>query len=258
MKVRKAGQNAPADVAARDFKRELEEREAKLSKEGELLKSQISVTFSKVSEQEVASALPAIEGSWDDVAVDSRDKDDARLGKLASENMPDWASSYSEDDRENSEGSSSEDDEDSEDEDAALMRELEQIKRERAVEAAEKVGASACPRSAATAVHALCSLSDPPLSRRCRSAAACVAPPDACFQDRKQKEQENAMRADALLRGNPLVQPSGSSSANVKRRWDDDVVFRNMARDEPAEKKLFINDTIRSDFHKRFLKRYVQ
>ena len=144
MKVRKAGQNAPADVAARDFKRELEEREAKLSKEGELLKSQISVTFSKVSEQEVASALPAIEGSWDDVAVDGRDKDDAKLGKLASENMPDWASSDSEDDREKSEGSSSEEEEDSEDEDAALMRELEQIKRERAVEAAEKVCASAC------------------------------------------------------------------------------------------------------------------
>jgi protein CWC15 len=77
-------------------------------------------------------------------------------------------------------------------------------------------------------------------------------------QERKQKEQENAMRADALLRGNPLVQMPGSTSANVKRRWDDDVVFRNMARDEPAEKKRFINDTIRSDFHKRFLKRYVQ
>ena len=144
MKVRKAGQNAPADVAARDFKRELEEREAKLSKEGALLKSQISVTFSKVSEQEVASALPAIEGSWDDVAVDGRDKDDAKLGKLASENMPDWASSDSEGDKESSEGSSSEEEEDSEDEDAALMRELEQIKRERAVEAAEKVCASAC------------------------------------------------------------------------------------------------------------------
>ncbi len=99
----------------------------------------------------------------------------------------------------------------------------------------------------------------------------CTPPPPPCpkhslsisrnltpVQERKQKEQENAMRADALLRGNPLVQPSGSSSANVKRRWDDDVVFRNMARDEPAEKKRFINDTIRSDFHKRFLKRYVQ
>ncbi len=141
MKVRKAGQNAPADVAARDFKRELEEREAKLSKEGELLKSQIAVSFSKVSETDVASALPAIEGDWEDVpAADGRDKDDAKLGKLASESMPDWASSDSEDEKQGmSDESSSEDDDDS-DEEAALMRELEQIKRERAAEAAEKVG----------------------------------------------------------------------------------------------------------------------
>jgi len=140
MKVRKSGQNAPADIAARDFKRELEEREAKLNKEGEQLKSHISVTFSKASEAEVASALPAIEGEWDDVAAaDGRDKDDAKLGKLASESMPEWASSDSEDDKSSSDGSSSEEDEDSEDEEAALMRELEQIKRERAAEAAEKV-----------------------------------------------------------------------------------------------------------------------
>ena len=47
---------------------------------------------------------------------------------------------------------------------------------------------------------------------------------------------------------------AGSSSANVKRRWDDDVVFRNMARDEPAEKKRFINDTIRlSSFSTQFI-----
>ena len=140
MKVRKAGQNAPSDISARDFKRELEEREAKLSKEGELLKSQISVTFSKVSDAAVASALPAIEGNWDEVpAADGRDKDDAKLGKLASESMPNWESSDSEDEEESSDERSSDDAEDSEDEDAALMRELEQIKRERAAEAAEKV-----------------------------------------------------------------------------------------------------------------------
>ncbi len=139
MKVRQAGQNAPADIAARDFRRELEEREAKLSKEGELLKSQISVSFSKVSDADVASALPAIEVSWDDVPADGRDKDDAKLGKLASECAPNWDRSDSEDEKEGSDDSSSEEDEDSEDEDAALMRELELIKRERAAEAAEKV-----------------------------------------------------------------------------------------------------------------------
>lgn len=44
----------------------------------------------------------------------------------------------------------------------------------------------------------------------------------------------------------------------VKRRWDDDVVFKNQARGEPKAHKRFINDTIRSDFHRRFLTRYIK
>ena len=49
-----------------------------------------------------------------------------------------------------------------------------------------------------------------------------------------------------------------SSSSKVKRRWNDDVVFRNQARDEPDVKKRFINDTIRNDFHRSFLKKFVK
>ncbi len=41
-------------------------------------------------------------------------------------------------------------------------------------------------------------------------------------------------------------------------RWDDDVVFKNQARNEPKQQKRFINDTIRNDFHKRFLQRYIR
>ena len=37
----------------------------------------------------------------------------------------------------------------------------------------------------------------------------------------------------------------------VPCRWDDDVVFKNQARGEPKAQKRFINDTIRSDFHKK-------
>ena len=58
-----------------------------------------------------------------------------------------------------------------------------------------------------------------------------------------------------MLRGNPLL---GGGSFGVKRRWDDDVVFRNQARTEPAVKKTFINDTIRNDFHKKFINKYVK
>ena len=34
-------------------------------------------------------------------------------------------------------------------------------------------------------------------------------------------------------------------------RWDDDIVFKNQARDEPELKKKFVNDTVRSDFHRK-------
>jgi protein CWC15 len=44
----------------------------------------------------------------------------------------------------------------------------------------------------------------------------------------------------------------------VKRKWNDDVVFRQQTRSEPETKKRFVNDTIRNDFHRSFLKKYIQ
>mmetsp|Transcript_51070 Transcript_51070/g.106667 ORF Transcript_51070/g.106667 Transcript_51070/m.106667 type:complete len:221 (-) Transcript_51070:195-857(-) len=69
------------------------------------------------------------------------------------------------------------------------------------------------------------------------------------------KAREEAEKKEALLRGNPLL---ASSSFAVKRRWDDDHVFRNQARGEGSGKKRFINDTIRNDFHRKFLNKYVK
>ena len=71
--------------------------------------------------------------------------------------------------------------------------------------------------------------------------------------------EEKAKQATAL-QGNPLLQAGagGRSDARLKRRWDDDVVFRNQARGAPETKKRFINDTIRNDFHRRFLNKFIQ
>ncbi|KAH7818903.1 CWC15-like protein [Monocercomonoides exilis] len=44
----------------------------------------------------------------------------------------------------------------------------------------------------------------------------------------------------------------------VRPRWDEDTVFRNQATRDEKEKKRFINDTVRNDFHKNFLKKYVK
>lgn len=41
-------------------------------------------------------------------------------------------------------------------------------------------------------------------------------------------------------------------------RWYDDVVFKHQARNEPAKKQRFINDTTRNDFHRKFLGKYVR
>jgi protein CWC15 len=76
----------------------------------------------------------------------------------------------------------------------------------------------------------------------------------------ERKAAEDKARAE-ILEGNPLMQAqaaAASSSAKMKRRWNDDVVFKNQSRNEPDVKKRFINDTIRNDFHRRFLNKYVQ
>lgn len=74
----------------------------------------------------------------------------------------------------------------------------------------------------------------------------------------EEAEIQEKKNTDNALKGNPLVNMGDSESAKVKRRWNDDVVFRNQARDEPEHKKRFINDTIRNDFHRQFLKKFMK
>ncbi|XWS11390.1 hypothetical protein CRYUN_Cryun38cG0079800 [Craigia yunnanensis] len=74
-------------------------------------------------------------------------------------------------------------------------------------------------------------------------------------EKQEQEEQLKAKEAE-LLRGNPLI--NHPTSFGVKRRWDDDVVLKNQARGETKAQKRFINDTIRSDFHRKFLQKYMK
>ncbi len=108
----------------------------------------------------------------------------------------------------------------SEDDEEELMRELEKIKKEREEERLRK--------------------------------------------EQLEREEEDMRRKQEILAGNPLTQAAAgvaqapSGSAAIKRKWNDDVVFKNQSRNEPDVKKRFINDTIRNDFHRRFLKTYIQ
>ncbi|XP_044532262.1 spliceosome-associated protein CWC15 homolog [Gracilinanus agilis] len=111
--------------------------------------------------------------------------------------------------------------EESEDDDTtALLAELEKIKKERAEEQARK--------------------------------------------EQEQKAIEERVRMENILNGNLLLNLTGPSQpqANfkVKRRWDDDVVFKNCAKgvDELKKDKRFVNDTLRSKNHKKFMEKYFK
>ena len=85
------------------------------------------------------------------------------------------------------------------------------------------------------------------------------------FQEEKRNQDEERIRMENILSGNPLLKEkySGSGSEKtdmkVKRRWDDDVVFKNCSRAEPDKsEKTFINDSLRSDFHRKFMDKYIK
>lgn len=79
---------------------------------------------------------------------------------------------------------------------------------------------------------------------------------DKLRKERQEQEEQLKVKEAELIRGNPLL--NNATSFNVKRRWDDDVVFKNQTRGETKTPKRFINDTIRSDFHRKFLQKYMK
>jgi protein CWC15 len=76
-------------------------------------------------------------------------------------------------------------------------------------------------------------------------------------QEEEAAAEQQAQREEAIAFGNPLLNPEGGDAFAVKRRWDEDVVFRVKEKDESG-KKDFINDMLRSDFHRSFMKKYVR
>jgi len=80
-------------------------------------------------------------------------------------------------------------------------------------------------------------------------------------EEKVRKETEEQEEADAVqhseaVKGNPLL---NKSTYTAKRRWDEDVVFKHQSRDErDVKKKKFINDIIRSQFHRKFLHKYMK
>ncbi|KAL1274024.1 hypothetical protein QQF64_026838 [Cirrhinus molitorella] len=203
IKYRQPTQDAPEEVRARDFRRELEERERVAVKSRDR-GAREHTTSSSSSSSSSSSKRPRL----DQIPAANLDADDPLT-----------------DDEEDSDSGS-----DSDDDTAALLAELEKIKKERAEEQERK--------------------------------------------EREQKAEEERIRMENILSGNPLLNLAGQqqqqqqqqqktqsqNTFSVKRRWDDDVVFKNCAKgvDESRKEKRFVNDTLRSEFHKKFMEKYVK
>ncbi|XP_012225127.1 protein CWC15 homolog [Linepithema humile] len=185
LKYREHGQGTVEELRNRDFRKELEERER--------------------VEKDKGSGRRAIEPSRESATSS------AKRQKL--DQVP--AASLDADDPLDEDESDSESDED---DTAALLAELDKIKKERAAEQAKK--------------------------------------------NMEKRQEEERIRMENILSGNPLLNyssQSGRVDMKVRRRWDDDVVFKNCARSEPKKKHdVFINDSLRSEFHRKFMEKYVK
>lgn len=188
LKPRKEGQDTQDELHKRNLREELEERERRhFSKDK---------AYNEDRDRRKGAGPLLLEGT-------KRDAEDRLVPRNVDADDSD-VDVKSEDE--------SDDEDDDEEDEAALMAELERIKKERAEEKLRK--------------------------------------------ERQMQEEELKAKEAELIRGNPLL--NNATNFNVKRRWDDDVVFKNQTRGEVKAPKRFINDTIRNDFHRKFLQKYMK
>lgn len=77
-------------------------------------------------------------------------------------------------------------------------------------------------------------------------------------QAERRNKLSNATSSNPLLK-TPAAVDAGRDGFKMKRRWDQDVIFKEQrSGGEGKTQKRFINDTIRSDFHRKFMDRYIK
>jgi len=218
LKFRQVGQTSVAEVKQRDLRAEL-----------------FAAELDAKNKKRKAEGLPplAVEGAPADEESNKRrkllqesldlDKDDEDEEDAAEDGR---AAEQKDKDADDSDSDSDEDDD--EDETAELLRELEKIKKERAEEKARL--------------------------------------------EREQSASDAATREAEVATGNPLLNlaaalgqqvPTGVNTTvpgtfAVKKRWDDDLIFKNQAISTKDKPTHFVNDLLRTEFHKKFMAKFIK
>ncbi|KAK1925679.1 Pre-mRNA-splicing factor Cwf15/Cwc15 [Papiliotrema laurentii] len=241
LKFRQPGQNNAGDIVRRDLKAELAaaERAAAEKKRKAAGLPPLPVVDGSLriengsgaageDEEDAAAAKrrKVLEEALEMDKDDSDDEDEAPVDKGKGKALDQDA-----DEDEDEDEDEDDDDDSDEDETAELMAELAKIKQERAEEKARLDA-------------------------------------EAAAKGQKDRDEE-------IATGNPLLNlqaalgqapstPSSVAGSNatfaVKRRWDDDLIFKNQAAgvDEKKGKGEFVNDLLRSEFHKKFMLKYIK
>ncbi|KAF8608361.1 Cwf15/Cwc15 cell cycle control protein [Ceratobasidium sp. AG-I] len=236
LKFRQPGQTSVGDVAKRDLRMDLllAEHEAKNRKRKAAGQDPLPLPAALTG----ASATPvaAIEnGSTEEEDAASKrrkmlqevmeldkDDDDEEEDKAKDKGKGKASADAMDEDEEEDDDDDSDDDED---ETAQLLAELEKIKRERAAEEERKA--------------------------------------------REISEGKARDREDEIAMGNPLLNleaalGQGKASSGkpgtfaVKKRWDDDVIFKNQGAQSDAPPGHFVNDLLRTEFHKKFMAKFIK
>ncbi|KAJ3867424.1 Pre-mRNA-splicing factor Cwf15/Cwc15 [Lentinula novae-zelandiae] len=221
LKFRQIGQTSTSEVDKRDLRAELlaAEQEARNKKrKAEGLPLEVEDTPAPVADDETNKRRKLLQ---DAIELDKDDDDEEE----EEEDEKETERNKGQDDNEDE--NSDDDESDEEDDTAALLRELEKIKRERAE--------------------------------------------DKARLEREQSASEAASREIDIATANPLLnlaaalgQPTNINTTApgtfaVKRRWDDDLIFKNQAmssRDKPQGQ--FVNDLLRTEFHKKFMSKFIK
>ncbi|AAW47057.2 conserved hypothetical protein [Cryptococcus deneoformans JEC21] len=239
LKFRQPGQTNTSDVARRDLKAELlaaERASLEKKRKAEGLPPLAPLGSQQDGQLRIEGAR---DGEEDEAAAKRRkileeaaemDKDDESESDEGEEEGKGKGKAVDDED-EDDDDDDSDDDSDDEDDTAALMAELAKIKQERAEEKA-RLDAEAASSEA--------------ISREAEIATG--------------NPLMNLQAALGTASDTPRSTTSSASTFAVKRRWDDDLIFKNQAVgiDDKPKRGEFVNDLLRSEFHKKFMNRFIK
>jgi len=223
LKFRQPGQTSVDDIKKRDLRAEL------LAAEAEARNKKRKAEGKPLLEEDVRRAA-AIEAPKEGTPAVEDDEANKRRKLLQEALEMDKDDDDDDDEEEKNDNDDDESDEDSEEEDdtAELLRELEKIKRERAEEKSKQEAQQNAQQAADNEAHI--ATANPLLNL-----------------------------AAALGQDSTGINTTAPGTFSVKRRWDDDLIFKNQAMSSrKTEGGRFVNDLLRTEFHKKFMTKFIK